>query len=545
MVPAVAILAIFSMALRFSIGPDTYWHLRVGDWILSEGSLPNMDPFSLTRLGSEWIYPGWLAQIAMIAVYQSLGFPGLNLLTALVVAAAFGFVWIAMRGTPLLRAFVLLLAATTSAVYWSARPHIFTFLFTAGTLWALTKFRREGSRLIWLLPVMTAIWANVHGGFVIPILLIGLEISSTLLELILPRLRIAIQGKALDDKREGVGEPSQQTVAAVEGNLAELEGVEASSRQTEDSGELTMEGKARRGDARRGAAAYAAQRAPIVGRLKTLVGVGLLSIAAIMVNPFGADMLAYPFRTVSIGVLQDYIQEWQSPNFHQLEVQPFLWLLLLMLAAMAISPERPTSIEIIHIGVFAYLGFLAARNIALFALVASPVLSRHLEAILKRWLPRGGGGQELPPRLTRPLNTILLALIALAALIKGALPLSSQFNQETITEVMPAKAVEYLLVNRPEGALLNSYNWGGYVLWTLFPEYLSFVDGRTDLFDDVILEEYLELWRGNDGWQESFDKWGIRTVLIETDAPLARELLREGWTAVHRDDQASVFTGPN
>jgi hypothetical protein len=79
----------------------------------------------------------------------------------------------------------------------------------------------------------------------------------------------------------------------------------------------------------------------------------------------------------------------------------------------------------------------------------------------------------------------------------------------------------------------------------LYPEYLSFVDGRTDLFDDAILEEYLDVWRGNDGWQEVLSKWGIRTVLIETNSPLTRELLREGWTPVHEDDQATVFTSPN
>ncbi|MFQ5921956.1 MAG: hypothetical protein ACE5M4_03865 [Anaerolineales bacterium] len=528
LVPLVAILAVFTMALRFSIGPDTYWHLRVGDWILSEGSLPKADPFSLTRLGSEWIYPGWLAQIALIAVYQLLGFPGLNLLTALAVVAAFGFVWMTMRGEPLLRAFVLLFAATASAVYWSARPHIFTLVFTAGTLWAMARFRRDGSRVIWLLPVMMVVWANVHGGFVIPILLIGLEILATLRDLLLPKLRIAIQGKGRTLELEGGGAP-----LADGGRTSEASGKEVQRAPT--IGKAIDEGVHKSG----------ARQDPKVARLKTLVGVGLVGVAAIVVNPFGVDMLTYPFRTVSIGVLRDHIQEWQSPNFHQLEVQPFLWLLLLVLAAMASSPKRPTSIELIHVGVFAYLGFLAARNIALFALVAAPVLSNHLDAILVHWLPHRISGQELPSRLTRPLNAILLVLIALAALAKGALPLSNKFNEETIAESMPARAVEYLRVNHPEGPLLNSYNWGGYVLWSLYPEYLSFVDGRTDLFDDVILEEYLDVWRGKDGWQASLDQWGIQTVLIETDAPLSRELLREGWTAVHEDDQASVFTGPN
>ena len=536
LVPVVAILAVFAMALRFSIGPDTYWHLRAGEWMLSEGSLLRSDPFSLTRLGSEWIYPGWLAQITLIAAYRLMGFPGLNLLTALAVTATFAFIWKTMREGPLLRAFVLLLAATASAVYWSARPHIFTFLFTAITLWAMARFRRTGSRAIWVIPVLTAVWANVHGGFVIPLVLIGLELIATLIDVLLPKLRIAIQnmGGATALERDG---------ASLEGK-AELGDQKANSDRGEASEIDLHSSPADKGTKIEGEFESSEEGDPRTGKLKTLVGVGLASLVAILLNPFGANMLTYPLRTVSIGVLQDFIQEWQSPNFHQIEVQPFLWLLLIVLMVMAISPKRPTSIELIHVGLFAYLGFIAARNIALFALVAAPVLSRHLDAILVNWLPRRSEGRELSARFTRPLNLLLMVLIAFAVVIKSALPLTDRFNEETIAELMPAEAVEYLRDNQPQRELFNSYNWGGYVLWGLHPEYLSFVDGRTDLFDDAVLEEYLDAWRGNDGWQEILGNWGVQTVLIETDSPLARELLRDGWTAVYEDEQATVFTGP-
>ena len=536
LVPVVAILAVFAMALRFSIGPDTYWHLRAGEWMLSEGSLLRSDPFSLTRLGSEWIYPGWLAQITLIAAYRLMGFPGLNLLTALAVTATFAFIWKTMREGPLLRAFVLLLAATASAVYWSARPHIFTFLFTAITLWAMARFRRTGSRAIWVIPVLTAVWANVHGGFVIPLVLIGLELIATLIDVLLPKLRIAIQnmGGATALERDG---------ASLEGK-AELGDQKANSDRGEASEIDLHSSPADKGTKIEGEFESSEEGDPRTGKLKTLVGVGLASLVAILLNPFGANMLTYPLRTVSIGVLQDFIQEWQSPNFHQIEVQPFLWLLLIVLMVMAISPKRPTSIELIHVGLFAYLGFIAARNIALFALVAAPILSRHLDAILVNWLPRRSEGRELSARFTRPLNLLLMVLIAFAVVIKSALPLTDRFNEETIAELMPAEAVEYLRDNQPQRELFNSYNWGGYVLWGLHPEYLSFVDGRTDLFDDAVLEEYLDAWRGNDGWQEILGNWGVQTVLIETDSPLARELLRDGWTAVYEDEQATVFTGP-
>lgn len=492
LVTFIAFLAVFTMALRYSIGPDTFWHLRAGDWILSEGELLRTDPFSLTKQGEAWVYPGWLAQVLLILTYRGLGFPGLNLLTAVIVAIAFSFVWKTMRGGPLVRAFVLMLAATTAAVYWTARPHLLTFLLTAATLWILAKFRSKQSQLIWLIPVLTALWANLHGGFVLPMLLIGLELAAIAAEVLLPKLRIAIRQDGSN------GAPQAET-----------------------------------------AAAQRPQR-----RLKTLAAVGLVSVLAVMVNPFGPEMLAYPIRTVSIGVLQDYIQEWQSPNFHLLEVQPFLWLLLLTMAAMAISPIRPSAIEVMHLVVFAYLGFLAARNIALFALVAAPILSRHLAAIAEAWAPRRDKSKDLSPRVARVLNAALLMLVILAALIKIAEPLSTEFNEQAVNDNLPVEAVEAIQAQSVPGPLLNSYNWGGYVLWELYPEHLSFVDGRTDLFDDAILVQYLDLWRATGDWRRALEDWDINLVLMEPGAPLVRELTAENWLSVYEDEQAVVLARP-
>ena len=66
----------------------------------------------------------------------------------------------------------------------------------------------------------------------------------------------------------------------------------------------------------------------------------LVPLAWGFANPAGPVMLAYPFKTVSIGALQDYIAEWQSPNFHSLSVQPFIWLLLVTFAAVGVSRRR-------------------------------------------------------------------------------------------------------------------------------------------------------------------------------------------------------------
>ena len=90
--------------------------------------------------------------------------------------------------------------------------------------------------------------------------------------------------------------------------------------------------------------------------------------------------------------------------------------------------------------------------------------------------------------------------------------------------------------------MFNSYNWGGYVLWDLYPEYLSFVDGRTDLFQDEILDEYIRTWLAEPGWDESLEKWEIRLVMIETKSPLVNALISDDWIVKYHDEQAVILT---
>lgn len=475
LVSTVSLLAIFTMALRISVTSDTWWHLRAGSWILEHGQLLRQDPFSLTRLGQPWLYPGWLAQIGMVTTYERLGFPGLNLFTALSVLVGFAFVWKSVEAPALLKGFTFVLAAACAGVYWSARPQILSFALTGVLIWALHRARQKGGSAIWLWPVLIALWANLHGGFAIGLLLLGIELISAGLDSITP----------------------------------------ARFELTRSAGTSLSLGRIAAGTA--------------------------LSAAAVALNPNGPAMLTYPFKTVSIGVLQDYIQEWQSPNFHSLELQPFLWMLLLTLIFLALSPRRPSWRELITVGVFAYLAFLAARNVALFGLVALPVLTTHMNATLQSWLPRREGASQLPQKTTRVLNLILFVALVAAAAAKSIAPLSKKVNEAAIEEQTPVAAVDFLLEARPAGPLLNSYNWGSYVIWALHPQYLSFVDGRTDLFDDEILVEYLQLWRADPGWEQIVERWELRVALLEPEAPITEELRKAGWRVLYEDPQAVVL----
>jgi hypothetical protein len=141
------------------------------------------------------------------------------------------------------------------------------------------------------------------------------------------------------------------------------------------------------------------------------------------------------------------------------------------------------------------------------------------------------------------INVLLVLVLLIPAIIKIMIPLAPKTNAEAVRELYPQAAVEYILGSDVPGPIFNSYNWGAYVIWELYPRYLSFVDGRTDLFDDDVLEQYLSVWRGDDEWQGVLDQWGIATVMIEPQAPLRLRLeANMDWSKIYQDQQAVIFT---
>ncbi|MBX3064643.1 MAG: hypothetical protein KF726_16800 [Anaerolineae bacterium] len=276
-----------------------------------------------------------------------------------------------------------------------------------------------------------------------------------------------------------------------------------------------------------------------IGKLTLITA---LCALALVVNPNTVQMWGYPFRTFGIGVLQQFIQEWNSPNFHGRETWPFIFLLLGTLAAVGLGSKRIDWTDLALVSGTAFMSLYAGRNIATFAIVAAPVLTRHLHALL----------EERGLRLGRPrpvravglvINYLLLLLVLVGALlyIVGILLPSSVAKAQT--EYLPVEAANYLNKSvdpATAGNLFNSYNWGGYLLFAA-PQFKVFVDGRTDLYDDELLREWIDAATGKN-WQQIFEKWRIGLVVIEKDGSLAGLLRSDAaWQEVYSDDKAAIF----
>jgi hypothetical protein len=497
---AVAILfvALLAMAVRTPADADTWWHLQAGRVTLERGKILQADLFSHTRYGRPWINHSWLSQVILYWLYDHFSYAGLGLWMAATVTAAFALVYLQMEGGAYTRAFIIVLAAATSAVIWTARPQLFSLLLTAAVAYILHLFKRRGVNRLWLLPPLFVLWVNLHAGYALGFML----------------LAAFVIGEALNHFLALVApEAGKDTEARPDGGA--------------DDPRLSPQ----RAVSRRG--------------IGLVLGVALLSALLLVVNPYATRMWSYYLDTVRIGALQDFIQEWQSPDFHPLHTQPFIWLLLVTLAAMGLSGRRADGTDLVMVGMFAYAGLLAGRNFGPFALVTAPVLSRHVSAMFARWGWRIPSRSRLTARTRTVLgavNVCILALIVGLAVAKVWTPLSMAFNEQQQREGLPVDAVAWIRQHRPPGEMFNPYNWGGYLIWALWPDYRVFVDGRTDLYGDALLRQSLEVQLARPGFEDTLDTYHVNFILTGADDILATHLAcAGGWEEVYRDDRAAVW----
>jgi hypothetical protein len=161
--------------------PDATWHLKTGEYIVQNRTIPHSDPFSFANdkihfLGRFILSQYWLSQIILFLIYKVSGPFGLILLKATVFTLLLAFLWLLIRD----KGFYISLLVTGFSFYMlnsfsGLRPQMFTFLFTALLIFLIEKYRRKNSlRYLYPLPFLMLFWANVHGGYIFGIALISL-----------------------------------------------------------------------------------------------------------------------------------------------------------------------------------------------------------------------------------------------------------------------------------------------------------------------------------------------------------------------------------
>jgi hypothetical protein len=467
------ILGLFVMTLYPIVDPDFWWHLRTGQLIVQIQSIPRTDPYSFTNIGRPWITHEWLSEVVLFWLFQ-LGSYGLLIFTfSLIITGAFLFSYLRspIETRPFVAGFTLLLCAIASAPTWGVRLQMISLLLTSVFLFLLDQYQIKNTI-----------------NFLIPLPLIMLVWVNLHAGYILGLAIIAIY---------------------IGGSFIDF--IFIRIRKTES------------------------EHAPVIRPILMLFSaLGLCAITA-LANPNGFKILIYPFQTLTSQAMQQFIQEWFSPDFHQLEWQPFAWIILALIGCGMLGKKGFSPTKILLTLIFGYSALRSIRIIPLFAVVVIPILAEQIGAIIK-----------VKPNI-KPLSwffkwsaPILVVFAFFAATLHFSQIVQGQQNSEEAN--FPKAATNWISINQPKGNLFNSYNWGGYIIWRLYPQYHVYIDGRADVYGDIFINNYVNIYRAKPGWEQTFDSYSINLVLIDPGSPLAIALEQSlGWKMVYKDDLSIVF----
>lgn len=478
-------LMVFFIAIRIPLDSDFWWHIRSGQLTVNNQQIILEDQTSFSTFGTSWINHSWLAQIIYFMVYQYSGHLGIMLLVAIIATSSMLFVFLRLKGSPILNGFVLLLGVLTTAVIWSPRPQLLSlFLFSVVSFLIFDQGIPNSKRIFGLIISIFLLWGNLHAGFSAGILLLILYFIGLALDLIF---------------------------------------------QDEFSHHINKK------------------------ELITWGAVIAISSLIVLINPNGLGVWKVQFDTISIPTLQNLIPEWASPNFHELYQQPFLWLWILLVFTFMVNRSKFSYTEILPLLVFGAMGFISRRNYVYFAVLAIPILSRELNIFFDEIKKQKIFGLISDINMQKfnknpkiwvsklinlSLVSILLFFIAGKIIYLGS-PIVFHHYEE---QHYPKNALQVIRSDDlTDERCLNSYAWGGYISWNL-PEMKIFIDGRTDLYGEEIIQDWLSMINAADNWQEEFENYNITCVLLEKNYQIIDQLINRSWNVHYEDDLSILLT---
>ena len=467
---------------------DFWWHLKAGELIIKTHSIPAKDVFSYTALGREYVDHEWLFQAIEYVTYSAGGPMGIALLKCLLIALTLLIVafYAVERGVePFAAGGLVLLALAGGITRMIERPELFSTLFAVVTFIVCDRYLRTRDwRVLAWLPVICAVWANVHA-------------------------------------------------AVIVGLIIQL---------------------------------FFIRSAPQIVTF-------LASIAASCLNPFGDRVLTVPFeltRIIDSGVLNN--EEWRHPTFQK---APFYFVALgitivllvaqtLRVAQTLLSVRRQTEprqtrvsvahprvsvahpgVSVAHLGValfFAYISLKYIRNVGLFCTFMPMLVAAEVGQLKQRMWQR-----------------VIVAIGALSAVFILVFYFSFErgFGEASY---FPDRIAQVTRQRNLRGHMLNSYSFGGYLIWKLWPERSVFIDGRNEVY--LPLLERLKASRDDShAWNALLRDYQIEYALLEyVDdldrvtqfdasgkattgfAPLtATRFPRSRWALVYWDDDGMVL----
>jgi hypothetical protein len=470
---------------------DTGWHVRTGEWILANHRIPSQDIFSYTKAGQPWFAWEWLWDMAFAWLHQRGGMAAVVLSSMFIVCltSVLLFRLIGRKcGNPLLAIGVMFFVTGASSIHWLARPHLFTLLFTVIFYSILERAKDGRVRLLWWLPALTVLWTNLHGGFFVGIILAG---------------------------------------AYATGEIV--------------SGLFTAD---------------ADQRPVALRRSIPYLAAAAGCLAATLINPYSYHLHTRVYEHLTDKYWYKSVVEFQAFDFHHPAAIYFEPMLFLSVAATVWGLYHRQFVYTILLAGWAHLALVVVRNEPIFMIVAAPPVAMMIASVLRElpgrniaaWVRAAAlkaerfttafGATDSIPR--GHLTSAAAACLMVALFYAPNAP--AQCRAEYDATRYPAKAIDVLRHAGSPKIIFADDEWGGYLIYRLYPENKVFIDGRLDFYGSRFSQTCDDVMNVRYGWEKNLDAYHVNTILLRSNASLAGTLKESRrWRPIYDDGVAIVF----
>ena len=473
---------------------DIWWHLRTGDLLL-KGIFPTQDMFSFTAFGKPWILHEWGSEVLFALAYKGMGISGLIVLKSFIFALTFGLAFKMMlrRDINILVCFMFTLILMVGSLNsWTVRPHMFTSLFLVMLIYIYIEFKHhKNQKALIFLPLILLLWINLHGGFIIGFIFLGICIIAELISIFIQY-----------DKEKSLSFYECKSLiiytiisfAACFINPNTYEGV-----------------------------------------LYPLIYLG---------NQMDSHLISEWQPPTIRTDLQFFIMVFfiiTGLLFNKKRLLLYEIFLMLAFIFFAFSARRHVSIfTLVVIPIVALLWqniiFAGYNQISD---VVTGRLKSPLQKILEYFNSRSSWFSLKEKQLKYHTIPVLVALFfILLCGFKG-----EKLNIGLDRSQYPIEIVEYIKSNHIKGNIFNQYAWGGFFIWSL-PDRKVFIDGRMDVYKKEISDQYFTIINLKEEWEDLFKNHSIEHVVVRKDLIISRFLAKvsDGWVIAKETDNAYLFS---
>ncbi len=456
---------------------DTWWMLASGREIVNNYTIPKTDVFSYTAYGKPWINHEWLSSVIFYKLYQWGGWAFLYIFKIVFILAAYIIsLYSSYKKSNSVFASVLaglwMVAVSGGDMYFDIRAYIFTYLFLAISILLLNlEFENNKNTLLWL-PLITLLWANTHGGFILIFVLLLIYNISFGTEYMLH-----IRGKNLS----------------------------------------------------------------LTPHLKKGWAVLCFMFLSSLANPYGYHILLYPFSFHKDVFYRKHLIEWIAPDYFGRNI--FLTITVVVVFILLVLFRKKMNLKdfLLYIA-FTHLAMTTVRHSVLYSIACMPLV-----AVIIREIERMKPLERLL-NVTQKYGTIPIAIIGLLYFLPQFYNIDySNLNMEKT--LFPKAGVLFIKMNPIPPPMYNPYEWGGYMIWHLYPNYKVFIDGRANtVYPESVYKESLISMRGDVGWEKILNKYKINFVICnkflrDVNNHHLPDVLQKSpqWYLIFEDDVEMIF----